>query len=168
MRVVFILALTASAQAAPPSATAPLSDDDRSLLAEGEIADSTSSAAGLTGAFIGFGLGDAIIGHYSSTGWIFTLVDVAGLGAIGVGITHQPCEDAKCTLDPPFDHMLGVGVATLAISHFLQLVEVDRYTTRHNAELHALRVRQGYERPRVAPILAPRGDGMLAGVSVRF
>lgn len=45
-------------------------------------------AGGLIGTFYGFGIGHAIVGEYSSSGWFYTISEAAAAGVLGYGIAR--------------------------------------------------------------------------------
>jgi len=71
--------LAARVAAAQPGQTPPnaqrfrlLSEEDRELIARGEVSDGQIVGGGLVGTVFGFGLGHVVEGRYLDRGWIFT------------------------------------------------------------------------------------------------
>jgi len=160
----------------PPPPQLVLSEDDRELLARGEI-DGTQTALGVGGAvFIGLGVGQAIEGRWSDTGWIFTFGEPAAMVVAVVGLASS----FSCDGGPNQSHCGNQHSAeALAIGGLIGLVGLrvweigDSYfgPMRRNDRVRDLRLRLGYGLPpmvRLTPFAAPVRDGAVAGLSLRF
>jgi hypothetical protein len=158
MRALAIIALLSTAAHAEPPYTA----QERDTLADGEIDE---SKALLAGGLVGFGFGELVADRYTRTGWIFTVVDVIGWTGVGIGMSRGTCEDAYCDWPKPYNHTAAASLVVLAASHVLQVLDVSSAATERNAQIHAIRARHGLH---VAPIVAPRRDGVVAGLTMRF
>src|SRR5262249_19958455 len=148
-----------------------LTADERELLAQGEIDDDTRVAGGLLATFVGLGIGQAVEGRWTQTGWIFTL----GEGATGAAFTVGLIASFSCggggmmnmTCTNHGGGLLLVGM--LGFLGFRVAGAVDGFVgpSRHNARVRALKQRLGYP---VAPYIghAAADDGTVAGLGFRF
>jgi hypothetical protein len=192
-----LVAMLSSVAIAQPGASYPapapapvmqvqLSLDEQFLMERGYIKPNEHIGGGLVAVLFGLGVGHAVQGRWSDTGWIFTL----GEGVSAVAFTYGFINVLTCG-DTPFAPPDGDGntkpcrdrygyalVGGLVAGLVFRVWEVaDAFIgpTRHNAKLDSLRARLGLGLPvaSVQPYLAPvRGaDGLgggVAGLSVRF
>ena len=145
-----------------------LTASEAAILRRGEIPDSQRVGGGVMSLIAGFGIGQAMQGRWSETGWIFTVGESAAVvayaaGIDGVGDCLLPFQ-GECREGRAQALMYGGFVALLA----LRVWEVgDAWTgpVRHNRRVREIRARVtpgAY----VAP--ATGGSGAVAGVTIRF
>jgi hypothetical protein len=169
-----LLLAGARAAAAQPGQTAPaparlglLGDEEREILARGEIGTGEHVAGGLVGTVVGFGLGHAIQGRFLERGWIFA----AGEGvAAGMILTYavqcantsgeERCEDHR-------GWFAGGMILAIAFRGW-QIVDAWYGPAVHNGRVRQIRWRAGL--PPVGFHLAPAaaGAGGTAGLTLRF
>jgi len=163
----------------PPPQPVALSDQDRELLARGEISDGQHLGGGLASFFFGFGLGQAVQGRWSDTGWIFTLGEIGSIGLIiwGADRLVDDCYDSPSCDNNNEDAgapMLAVGVIGLVVFRAWEIVDAISGPVTHNRKVRDLRMRLGYPPPGtyygVRPYVAPtaEGDGSVAGIRLAF
>src|SRR5512140_2265567 len=169
-------------QSGPPGVTPPyayqppanLTEEDRDILATGEISGAEVAIGGAGALFLGFGAGQAFEGRWHDTGWIFSLGEAASIAAI-VGGLLTTCSDR--TGEGTCHHGdLAAGVAIAGLFGFLgfrawEVGDAFIGPSVHNRRVHEIRRRLGYpdDVVRFTPYLsAPRGDstGGVAGLSV--
>ncbi len=159
-----LVLLAPRAAAAQPLSAQPLSDDDRELIARGEISDGQAVAGGLVGTFFGFGFGHAIQGRYLEKGWIFTAGEAVSTVMIVEWLSecfHILGEDT-CS-DAQNGWLVGGLVLGLGFRVW-ELVDVWSGPSAHNA-----RVRQARWRAGLGFDLGPApGGGAAAGLTLRF
>jgi len=150
-----------------------LTPEEQSLLAEGEISIGIHAGGVAADWLIGFGIGQAIQGRWSDTGWIFTLGEVGGLGMLIYGVT-QLCWDLNSanTCD---DNNAGVffvgGLVAYMGFHVWSIVDAAIGPAKHNRKVRELKRRIGLpvEAHRVIPYTMPTpGGGATAGLTFRF
>lgn len=169
----FVLLAVAAPSAAQPGASptprpgpqhpVELTAEEHELLAEGEI-DSTSHIGGAIIAYaFGFGIGQAVQGRYTDTGYIFTIGEAGSAAAFIVGI--DPCVDEdSCTL-------LIVGAVSLVAFRIWEIVDAFAGPARHNRRVRAVRRKAGQQPlPDWSGVIAPTSDGqgLAAGLTWRF
>jgi len=154
----------------------PLTAEEQELLARGEISDGQHLGGGLAAMFVGFGVGQAVQGRWSDTGWIFTLGEGLSFGAMMWGI-GQAFEECGYYDDCRSDSGVGLVIAgALGYSVFRIWGAVDAFTgpASHNRRVRELRMRTGHPGyPGYYSVLpyvtAPRdGDGAVGGLTLRF
>lgn len=169
-------ALLASARtaAAQPGQTAPaaprlgmLSDEERGILARGEITAGEHVAGGAVGTLVGFGLGHAIQGRFRDKGWIFALGEAAAAGMI---LTYA-VKCANTSGEESCDDHRGWFAAGMILAigfRGWQVIDVWYGPAAHNGRVRQIRWRAGL--PPVGFHLAPAaaGAGGAAGLTVRF
>jgi hypothetical protein len=157
----------------------PLTADEQELLSRGEISDGQHIGGGLVSLFFGFGVGQAVQGRYSDTGWIFTLGEAASMTAIFVGMVQafdcvDDFEGSSCNNDDSAGFLLVGGLIGIGVFRIWEIVDAFSGPTRHNAKVRALRMRLGIPQPmytKVMPYVAPslsRDGGGTAGLTLRF
>jgi hypothetical protein len=92
-RTVALLVLGSAVAQAQPARVPPayaykpqLTDDDRDVLARGEITNDQQIGGGVVALMFGFGTGQAVEGRWRDTGWMFTLGDTVAGAALMAGI----------------------------------------------------------------------------------
>jgi hypothetical protein len=154
-----------------------LTDDERDLLARGEISDGRHIGGGITSLFVGLGIGQAVQGRYGDTGWIFTLGELgsATVFFVGVGRALGDCFDSDQTCgNDDGAALLLVGLAGLTVFRVWEIVDAFSGPTKHNARVRELRSRLGMPpmySTKIVPYIAPslsRDGGGTAGVTIRF
>ena len=132
---------------APPVTKAPvrynyqLSTRQEQIYYQGPISSGQAIGGGLVGTFVGFGIGHAILGKYTESGWKFTAGEAAGVAIGAAGINQfDKCElfkdDSKC----------GNGLSTFLLGlliysgfHIWEMVEVWTIPGAHNNEYYSIR-----------------------------
>lgn len=160
----------------PQQYAVQITEEERDLLARGEIDGSHVALGGLGAIFFGFGVGQAIQGRWSDTGWIFTFGEIGTLAMVigGVIDSVSSCNDYEGSCNDS----RGVTVMAAGLIGFTALriwESVDAFTgpAGHNRRVRDLRMRLGYG-PYPAyygmtPYITPTGDGGgTAGLSLRF
>ena len=184
MRAIVCVALVAGVATAQPSQTVPspyayqpqvvLTDDERELLATGEISDHRYTGGALASFFVGFGIGQALEGRWSDTGYIFTVGDAAATIALAYGLERTlNCLEGCSASDDGSRWVIG-GFVALAAFRAVEVADALIAPPRHNRRVRELRSRLGYPPSGVyyglTPILTPpkNGDGAIAGFALRF
>ena len=159
-----------------PPMQAQLTLDEQYLLERGYITQSQHVGGGIVSLFFGFGIGQAIQGRWSETGWIFTLGEAA-TGTLFVygmvdllGNCFEGCSEQRERRGVTL--MLG-GLLGMAAFRVWEIVDAFTGPPAHNRRLHHLHMRLGLPVPmytRLSPYIAPPrdGDGAVAGLSLRF
>ncbi len=154
---------------------------ERELLERGEIPLLNYVGGGLLSTYFGFGIGQAVQGRWSDTGWIFTVGSAASSAVLLVGITR--CLDHRTTYHVhTSDNSHGNGVdhrheresCGLALGGFLGLVGfhvwglLDAWIgpAFHNSRVRKLKRKFGLASTKLE--LTPVAGGMTGGFSVRF
>src|SRR5512140_558304 len=75
-----------------------LNEDERDLLADGEISGGRYLGGGMAAVFFGFGVGHAVQGRWLDQGWIFTFGEPAAFGVMMAGILSS-LGGVDCTHD---------------------------------------------------------------------
>jgi hypothetical protein len=180
MRVIGCLALVAGVATAQPGQTVPspsayqpqLTDDERDLLAKGEISDRRYTSGALASFFVGFGIGQALEGRWSDTGYIFTLGETASAVALIYGLDRTLHCFEGCSNDG--SRWIIGGTFFLGAFRVVEIVDALIAPPRHNQRVRELRSRLGYPSHDVfygfKPLLTPpkNGDGAVAGFELRF
>lgn len=167
------------AYAYQPRPQVQLTQEEAELLQDGIIDDGQIILGGLGAIFVGFGLGQAIEGRWSDTGWIFTAGEIAAMTVAIVGIAQ--CGDHVVHSNDDFDHggfceEHGAGkfiVGLLAFAGLRVWETVDAFVgpASHNRRVRAVqaRVYGGYPPPYsfyVKPTMS--NEGTVAGLSFSF
>jgi len=168
-------------QSGPPGVTPPyayqppanLTEEDRDILATGEISGAEVAIGGAGALFLGFGVGQAFEGRWHDTGWIFSLGEAASIATCVGGLLYTCSDRVGCHHGD-----IGAGVAITGLIGYLgfRVWEVgDAFIgpSVHNRRVHEIRRRLGY--PDDVVLLTPYssvprggGTGGVAGLSVRF
>jgi MFS family permease len=170
--------------APPPQQYQPqpvqLSADDHALLQQGEISDSQHIGGALTSLFFGFGIGQAVQGRYSETGWIFTLGEAASIGLLiyGLAESFDDCfgiDDTGCNNGSNnAGAMIATGLIGLIVFRVWEVVDAFGGPPKHNRRVRDLKMRLGipvpmYAQPKVLPFVnRTRDGGSTAGLTFRF
>lgn len=163
---------------APPPygyAPAPLTAEEHALLAQGEISEGAHMGGAALALFVGAGIGQAVQGRWSDTGWIFTFGELAagGLLIYGiVGISDDLADDATNRDDRDCHNCVSyIVVGALAISALRLWGTIDALAapSSHNRRVREVRMKAGMPMYSLRPYVGPgRDGGGVAGVSLRF
>jgi hypothetical protein len=153
-----------------------LSIDDQRLLAQGEISDGQHVAGAALAIFFGFGVGQAVQGRWSETGWIFAVGEAASIAAIIVGLVRMvdDCFGSDRSCNNSDGEILFVGgLISFSVLRIWEIVDSIAGPPKHNQRVRDLRMRLGMPMPiytRVMPYVAPArdGGGGVAGLTLRF
>lgn len=155
-----------SVQKADAVSYASLSEKERSILQRGEITKGRYVIGGILGTWpLGFGIGQAIQGRYSDTGWIFTAgelgslaVMVSGMGDCLDGNRHSSCSGGTIVL----------GAVAFVGFKIWEIVDLWAVPPEHNRRYHELKSRLGEDQMTFQPTLVPLADGGVLGLRVTF
>jgi hypothetical protein len=148
MRHLAIAMITCRLAAAQPSNVPPayayqpaLSNDDRELLAAGEIPH--VGGAMVADAFVGFGLGQAIEGRWGETGWIFTFGETIATAVFFDGLAQTICTapNSRCGNNSSANGIALGGALALTVLRVWGFVDASVGPLRHNARVRELRAR---------------------------
>ena len=152
-----------------------LTDEERHLLEVGEISDGKHIGGGIAAFAIGFGVGQAVQGRWSDTGYIFTLGEGASMVALFYGLGRAlSCVDSDTTCNNDGGAWMLGGLLVYTVLHVWEIGDAFVVPPRHNQRVRELRQRLGYPPAGVyygfKPFLTPpkNGDGAVAGVELRF
>lgn len=149
----------------------PLTADEQRLLALGEISSGQHLGGVALDWFVGFGLGQAVQGRWSDTGWMFALGEAAGITALIVGFSQLcfDCEGTTRSNDRAGALMLS-GLIAYGVTHVWSIVDAAIAPPEHNRKVRALRYRLGLPlAARIVPFASPApGAGGTAGLALRF
>src|SRR5262245_17772857 len=138
---VMIAGRAASAQ--PANAPLRLSLDDQELLTQGEISENARVGGVVASAVVGFGVGHAIQGRWTKTGWKFTVTEGIAAGVMYYGLHGIANSIGNCLVDDPScndpdDHsgwiFLG-GLLALGGLHIWEIVDAYEGPLDHNARV---------------------------------
>jgi hypothetical protein len=156
----------------------PLTAEEHELLLEGEISDGARVGGGIANFFIGYGVGQAIQGRWSDTGWIFTLGEVASMAVFisGVFRTFDDCtnsigENTDCDHSdgPP---LIILGALGAGVFRIWGTIDAFSGPSDHNRRVRDLKFRLGIP-VQVGHRLSPfvhktRDGGATAGLQLSF
>lgn len=143
-----------------------LSEEDRDLLARGEIGEGEHIGGGLAGTVVGFGLGHAIQGRFAERGWVFAASDAVATGMLIKYAVECANTTGTETCDDHGDWLAG-GMLIAIGFRIWQTADVWYGPSLHNDRVREVRWRAGA--PPVGFHLGPApGGGGTAGISVRF
>lgn len=170
--------------APPPQQYVPaqLSADDAAILQQGEISDGAHIGGGVAALFFGFGIGQAVQGRYSETGWIFTLGESASVALLIYGVVQA---FGDCTATDEFGFCTsresnstgGVAIAGgligLLVFRVWEIVDAFSGPTKHNARVRNIKMRLGMPVPMYVEKVTPyvnktRDNGGTVGLRFRF
>jgi len=161
----------------PPQQYVPvqLTADEQELLQQGEISDNQHIGGAAVAFLFGFGVGQAVQGRYSETGWIFTLGEAASIAALMYGILHDlDCGlDSRCSTSDTDGLYIAGGLIGLFGFRIWEIVDAVGGPTKHNRKVRELKMRLGIPVPmythRMLPYVNKTHDGGgTAGVIFRF
>ncbi len=139
--------------------------EERSLLADGEISSGQIVFGVALNGWIGLGLGQAVQGRWSDTGWIFTVGEPLTL-TIGLASLLR-CESKGCN-DNQETLVLGAFLGYLGLRAW-SVIDAITGPMAHNRKVRDLRMRVGMPTYSLSPYLAPTPHGgATAGLSLRF
>lgn len=149
-----------------------LTPEEQKLLSEGEISLGQHAGGVAANWFFGFGIGQAIQGRWSDTGWMFALGEAAGITVAIVGVTQLcfDCEGEDVSNDGA-GTMIAVGLIGYMVTHVWSIVDAAIGPANHNGKVRTLKRRLGIplEARRIIPYATPvRDGGGTAGLSFRF
>ena len=155
----------------PPPPVYQLTPEDREILDEPYTPPMTTAISGAAAVVIGFGLGQAIEGRYSDTGWIFTLGEGGSLAAMIAGaVGFNRCVlGAACNQNSGAVALLVGGALAYTGFHIWDVLDAFIAPSRQNARIRE--VRRKYGMPPVVPYAGvPQGgqSGMTAGLAFQF
>ena len=153
---------------APPPPQVQLPADEQSTLQIGYVSDGQMIGGGLASLFLSFGIGQAIEGRWSDTGWIFTLGEPVAFGVMLYGVLSGLTCDRACSGSD--GAVLAVGAIGFFGLRIWEIVDAFVGPGRQNARLQAVQLKLGVQVPfYVRPYIVPTGDGgAVAGLSLRF
>lgn len=151
-----------------------LTPEEQELLAEGEMPIVQHAGGGALAFFVGFGLGQAVQGRWSDTGWMFTLGDAAAYTAIIAGAREfEPCvfsDSGSCNNTRAGLLIVGGAISLLGL-HIWQTVDAFVVPGNRNQRVRALRQRLGLpaQQPYSSFVAPSRdGTGSVGGLTLRF
>jgi hypothetical protein len=154
-----------------PKPAPRLTVDERELLARGEISSGQHVGGGLVGTFVGFGIGHAVQGRYIDRGWIFTLGELASMGALVAGVSSclQDSISSRGSRSCDDTFIIG-GLVGLLGFRIWEIVDVWGGPAWHNERVRELRERapKGPSWDRASFYGAPAAGGGRAGLVLRF
>lgn len=154
-----------------------LNAEDQQLLAEGEISEGAHVGGVVANVFLGFGVGQAVQGRWSDTGWIFTLGEAASITALFVGL-GQAIDDCFASDVSCNDSNSGEGLMIAGLIGYLgfrvwSIADAVSGPSKHNRKVRELKMRLGIPQPMYGQKLVPyvhksRDGGGTAGLSFSF
>ena len=154
-----------------------LTVDEQWLLQRGFISDGQLYGGGALALFFGYGIGQAVQGRWSQTGYIFTFGDLGSAavmmyGMIGLlGDCFEGCSEQR---ENRYVTLMVAGAIAGGIFRIWEIYDAFAAPGEHNRRLLQLRARLGMPTPmyaRVRPYVAPSPSGEgggTAGISLRF
>jgi hypothetical protein len=162
-------------QPPPQPRMVQLTPDEQDLLEIGEISDVQWAGGGAAAMFIGFGVGQAVQGRWSDTGWMYALGESASFVALIVGAVESVGNDCGMCDSNHGQALLVGGAIAFAGLRVGEVVDALVVPPRHNVRLYELRARLGLPAqpgyvlaPYIAPSASGVGGGGVAGLSIRF
>ncbi len=163
----------------PPPGYAPvalqLTPDQVELLQKGEISEGQHIGGGAVALFFGFGIGQAVQGRYSETGWIFTLGEGASIAAlfVGIGRVADCIGDERCSTNNDAGILITGGLIGYLVFRTWGTIDAFTGPAKHNRKVRELRMRLGMPMPmytqRVVPYVnRTRDSGATAGLVFHF
>lgn len=143
-----------------------LTEEERELIADGEIEPPQHIIGGVAGTFAGLGIGHAIQGRWTEKGWIFTVGEVAAVSIIIVSLGDCGFEgDCENESD-----MIWFGLVAAVGFRVWEVFDVWLGPPAHNRRVRAAQMKAGIA-PGYGLYLAPpltRDEGGVAGLTLRF
>ncbi|HVJ64446.1 MAG TPA: hypothetical protein VM901_04250 [Bdellovibrionota bacterium] len=111
--------------------TDSLSPEDKVLFKRGYINGSRYVLGGVLAGAVGFGVGQAVTGHYRKSGWVFTVADTLALSMMIRGVMRETAEGIR---DGEFENsnIYVAGAVLLVASRALGSVDAWVRPARHN------------------------------------
>lgn len=158
-----------------PQQPVGLTVDEQRLLARGEISPGAHIGGGALSLFFGFGVGQAVQGRWTDTGWIFTVGEAASIAALFIGFANEveDCGFEENCNNGGNDLLIIGGLLGILGFRVWEIADAFVGPSNHNRRLRQLHMRLGYPPPgyySAAPFVAPtrQGDGGVAGITIRF
>ncbi len=147
-----------------------LTQEEREIFWQGEISPAQTIGGGLVALWFGFGVGHAVQGRYSDTGWMFTLGEAGALGLVFVGAVQLANNDLR--RNNSGETLLIGGLLSFGILRVWEIVDTLVGPRSHNRRYRALRLKAYGQAPppRYGLFVTPGGTrgGGTAGLSIRF
>ncbi len=102
----------------------PISSD-KSFEEKPKSRSKTSDLLAIPVGIIGYGLGHGLQGRYSSRGWMYTLVDIAAMGY--VGITMGSCRPSDQSCENNKDQSENIALALIVGSRLAQIIDLTYF-----------------------------------------
>ncbi len=148
-----------------------LTAEEHALLSEGEISLGAHAGGVAANWLLGFGIGQAIQGRWSDTGWMFTLGEAAGITLMVTGALRL-CIDCAEGENEDAGVLLVGGLISYAVFHIWSIVDAATGPASHNRKVRALKQRIGvpmHASQRVLPYASSTRDGGgTVGLTLRF
>ena len=157
----------------PTQAPAPavqLTPEEHEILQRGEISIGKRIGGGIVGTAVGYGIGHAVQGRWSETGWIFTLGEGTALTVFMVAFSSCIAADfeGRAHEDRCAASLIGSGVALLGF-RIWEIVDVWTGPSKHNRKVRELKQRTGQQPFRYGFYAAPTGTSSgVAGLTLQF
>jgi hypothetical protein len=174
--VAMLVLLTRMAGAEPPGVTVPtpeqytLSNEELGVLADGEITPEKKIGAVIADVVVGYGVGQAIEGRWRETGWQLAIGDTAFSGVFMVGLMaaalpHGPgCHEPGCAgTQIHTNAAMIIGLVGLGLVRTAGAIDAVVGANDHNRRVRELRARVSK-----APFVSSSGNGVVAGLDLRF
>lgn len=153
----------------PAETPANFSEEDREILAKGEISRGQYIAGGVVGSAVGFGIGHAIQGRYGELGWVFTTGEVISYGFLIRSLRncvdidwYDTDEDDTSCVDKG---MLKLSVVGLFGFKIWEVIDVWTAPPAHNRRYRQLK---GATPEKTKFYILPAEKGMTAGLAFSF
>ena len=145
-----------------------LTDEERELIADGEIEPPQHIIGGVAGTFLGLGIGHAVQGRWGEKGWIFTVGEVAAFSLIIVSLGD--CAFGQESCDDEADGAV-LGLFAFVGLRIWEAFDVWFGPRSHNRRVRAAQMKAGLRPPTYGLYLAPpltHDEGGVAGLTLRF
>ena len=167
-----VLAESVQAQASTVRPSSGLSEEEARILAIGEISTERYIIGGVVGTYpLGLGIGHAIQGRYSDSGYIFTIGELGSLAVLVAGVAD--CDDDWWDSDEDNDDCDG-GLVLLGAAGFVgfriwEIIDLWATPPGHNRRVREIKIRQGIARGEWDGFIIPSRDGgAMAGLKYTF
>ena len=155
----------------PPAPVVMLTAEEAEALERGEISEQSHVLGGLVGTFFGFGIGQAVQGRWSDTGWIFTVGEAVSFTVVMVGVARCITlfdDETGCDSGSEMGWIVA-GALALVGFRVWELIDVWGGPVWHNNRVRRARQRvsPGGYGLYLAPPISGRGGGV-AGISLRW
>jgi hypothetical protein len=151
-----------------------LTQEEKEILARGEITSTPYVIGGLLGIWPGFGIGHAVQGRYSEKGWIFTVGELGAITiiAIGIGQSATSCSTyyGTCSTSNNGASAILVGVVGYVGLRIWEIVDVWATPPSFNNRYRDLRnrVNDGREASLSLLVVNMQKDTPGLGLQLRF